>query len=170
MNPFRWPFRAQYFAGFAVCILLLAFAYYVQFQLGIEPCPLCIFQRFAFMALALFFLVGAIGNPREGGRRVYALLVFLSACAGIAIAARHIWVQHQPPDPMAGCAPGWNYMVSNFPIGDAIKKAFTGSADCAEVNWTLLGMSMPFWTLVAFVVIGAGGLWAGYCRRSPNAR
>ena len=170
MNPFRWPFRAQYFAGFAVCILLLAFAYYVQFQLGIEPCPLCIFQRFAFMALALFFLVGAIGNPRERGRRVYALLVFLSACAGIAIAARHIWVQHQPPDPMAGCAPGWNYMVSNFPIGDAIKKAFTGSADCAEVNWTLLGMSMPFWTLVAFVVIGAGGLWAGYCRRSPNAR
>jgi len=170
LNPFRWPFRAQYFAGFAVCILLLAFAYYVQFQLGIEPCPLCIFQRFAFMALALFFLVGAIGNPRERGRRVYALLVFLSACAGIAIAARHIWVQHQPPDPMAGCAPGWNYMVSNFPIGDAIKKAFTGSADCAEVNWTLLGMSMPFWTLVAFVVIGAGGLWAGYCRRSPNAR
>ena len=170
MNPFRWPFRAQYFAGFSVCILLLAFAYYVQFQLGIEPCPLCIFQRFAFMALALFFLVGAIGNPRERGRRICALLVFLSACAGIAIAARHIWVQHQPPDPMAGCAPGWNYMVSNFPIGDAIKKAFTGSADCAEVNWTLLGMSMPFWTLIAFVIIGAGGLWAGYCRRSPNAR
>ena len=170
MNPFRWPFRAQYFAGSLVCVVLLVFAYYVQFQLGIEPCPLCIFQRFAFMAMLMFFLIGAINNPRERGRRVYALLVFLSACAGIAIAARHIWVQHLPPDPMAGCAPGWNYMVSNFPIGDAIKKAFTGSADCAEVNWTLLGLSMPFWTLVAFVVIGAGGLWAGYRGRSAYAR
>ena len=170
MNPFRWPFRLQYLTGFLVCVLLLAFAYYVQFRLGIEPCPLCIFQRFAFMAMSLFFLIGAISNPRERGRRVYSLLVFLSACAGIALASRHMWVQHLPPDPMAGCAPGWNYMVSNFPIGDAIKKAFTGSADCAEVNWSLLGFSMPFWTLVAFVLIGVGALWAGFRARAPRAR
>jgi len=166
LNPFRWSFRAQYFAGFAVCAVFLAYAYYVQFQLGIEPCPLCIFQRFAFMAMALFFLIGAISDPRERGRRVFGLLVLLSACAGIAIAARHIWVQHLPPDPMAGCAPGWNYMVSNFPIADAIKKAFTGSADCAEVSWTFLGLSMPYWTLISFVLIGAGGLWAGLRRRA----
>jgi len=166
LNPFAWSFRAQYFAGFAVCAAFLAYAYYVQFQLGIEPCPLCIFQRFAFIAMSLFFLIGAISDPRERGRRVFALLVLLSACAGIAIAARHIWVQHLPPDPMAGCAPGWNYMVANFPIADAIKKAFTGSADCAEVNWTFLGLSMPYWTLVAFVLVGAGGLWAGLRRRA----
>jgi len=170
LNPFRWPFRLQYLAGFLVCVLLLAFAYYVQFQLNIEPCPLCIFQRLAFMAMSLFFLIGAISDPRERGRKVYALLVFLSACAGIAVAARHIWVQHLPPDPMAGCAPGWNYMVANFPIGDAIKKAFTGSADCAEVNWTFLGLSMPIWTLVSFVVIGAGALWAGFRDRVQRIR
>jgi hypothetical protein len=104
LNPFRWSFRAHYFTGFAVCAVFLAYAYYVQFQLGIEPCPLCIFQRFAFIAMALFFLIGAISDPRERGRRVFGLLVLLSACAGIAIAARHIWVQHLPPDPMAGCA------------------------------------------------------------------
>jgi protein dithiol:quinone oxidoreductase len=166
LNPFRWSFRVQYLAGFAVCAAFLAYAYYVQFQLGIEPCPLCIFQRFAFIAMAIFFLIGAVNDPNERGRRAYALLVLLSACTGITIALRHLWVQHLPPDPMAGCAPGWNYMVDNFPIAEAIKKAFTGHADCAEVNWTFLGLSMPAWTLVSFVLIGAGGLWAGFRRRA----
>jgi len=165
LNPFAWPFRAQYFLGFVVCALLMAYAYYVQFQLGIEPCPLCIFQRIAFIAMGLFFLIGAIQNPHTRGRRIYALLVLFGACAGVAIAARHLWVQHLPPDPMAGCAPGWNYMISNFPISKTLQMAFTGLADCAEVNWTFLGLSMPFWTLVSFVLIGIGALWAGFRQR-----
>jgi len=161
MNPFRWSFRAQCLTGFFVCAALFAYAIYVQFDLGVEQCPLCIFQRIAFIAMGLVFLVGAIHDPRAGGRRVYALLLLLTACIGIGFAARHLWVQHQPPDPMAGCAPGWSYMVSNFPISKVLKMAFTGSADCAEVNWTFLGISMPFWTLVCFVLLGAGGTWAG---------
>jgi len=116
--------------------------------------------------MAIFFLAGAIHLPGARGRRVYSLFVLLGACAGVAIAARHLWVQHLPPDPMAGCAPGWNYMFENFPISEAIKKAFTGHADCAEVNWTLLGLSMPFWTLVCYLVIGAGAVWAGFRRRN----
>lgn len=165
MNPFQWSFRMQYATGFVVCAALLAYAYFVQFQLGIEPCPLCIFQRIAYIAMAILFLIGAIHAPGARGRRVYGLLVFLGACAGVAIAARHLWLQHLPPDPMAGCAPGWAYMFENFPIADAIKKAFTGHADCAEVNWTFLGLSMPFWTLVSYVLIGAGALWAGLRQR-----
>ena len=151
-NPFRWPFRAQYLAGFVVCAALLAYAYYVQFALAIEPCPMCIFQRIVFIVMGLIFLV-------------YGLLVFGAACGGVAIAARHLWVQHQPPDPMAGCAPGFNYMIQNFPISTVLKKAFTGSADCAVVNWTFLDLSMPFWTMVCYVLIGAGALWAGLRRR-----
>lgn len=163
-NPFRWPFRAQYFAGFLVCAALLAYAYYVQFALEIEPCPMCIFQRIAFIFMGLFFLIGAIHGPRTTGRKVYALLVFGGACAGIAIAARHLWVQHLPPDPMAGCAPGFNYMIENFPISKTLKMAFTGSADCSVVNWTFAGLSMPFWTMVCYALIGAGALWAGFRR------
>ena len=168
-NPFRWSFRAQFAAGFAVCIALLAYAYFVQFQLGIEPCPLCIFQRLAFIAIALIFLVGAIANPRAGGRKAYALLVLFGAMAGVGIAAYHLWVQHLGPDPMAGCTPGWNYMVENYSLRYAWSKtlehAFTGHADCAEINWTFLGLAMPFWTLVCYVGIGAGAVWAGFKRR-----
>ena len=169
MNPFAWPFRRQYAAGFAVCAAMLVYAYYSQFQLGIEPCPLCIFQRIAFIVMGIFFLIGALHDPGRSGRRGYGLLVLLAAAAGAAIAVYHIWVQHQPPDPMAGCAPGFNYMVENFPISKVLKMAFTGHADCAEVNWTLLGLSMPFWTLVSYVVIGAGAVWAAFRRREGRA-
>jgi protein dithiol:quinone oxidoreductase len=170
LNPFRWPFRLQCLAGFIVCAALYAYALFVQFELGIEPCPLCIFQRIAFIAMGLIFLVAAIHGPGASGRRVYALLLLLSACIGIGVAARHLWVQSQPPDPLAGCAPGWNYMIENFPLSKALKLAFTGSADCSQVTWTLLGLSMPFWTLVCYALLGAGALWAGFVARPANAR
>src|SRR5215475_2178675 len=109
-------FRVQYFAGFVVCAALLSYAYYVQFQLGIEPCWLCIYQRVAFILIGVFFLVGALHDPGPTGRRVYALLVLFGAAAGASIAAYHVWVQHQPPDPMASCTPGFAYAIENFPI------------------------------------------------------
>ena len=167
LNPFRWSFRTQYAAGFIVCAAMLGYAYYSQFQLGVEPCPLCIFQRIAFIAMGIFFLIGAIHDPRAGGRRVYGLLVLLSAAAGFGIACYHVWVQHQPPDPMAGCTPGWNYMVENFPIGKILRMAFTGHADCAEVNWTLFGLSMPYWTAISYALIGAGAVWAAFRSGQP---
>jgi len=164
-NPLRWSYRAQFLTGFLTCLALLAYAHYVQFYLGIEPCPRCIFQRLAFYAMALFFLIGALHSPGPRGRRGYALLVLLGAAIGAGIAIDHLWVQHLPPDPLAGCAPGWNYMVENFPISKAIKMAFTGNGDCHEVNWSFLGLAMPFWTLVAYVAIGAGAIWAGFRKR-----
>ena len=165
LNPFRWSFRAQYVAGFIVCAMLLSFAYYVQFDLNIPPCPLCIFQRIAFIVMGIVFLAGAIHNPGANGRRIYGLVLLLSAFTGIGIAARHIYIQHQPPDPFAGCAPGWNYMISNFPISKVLKMAFTGEADCAEVSWVFLGLSMPEWTLLCFILLGAGGIWAAFRKR-----
>ena len=185
-------FRFQYLLGFVTCVALLAYAYYVQFDLGIEPCPLCIIQRIAFIAMGIFFLIGAVHAPRAGGRKAYALLVLLGAAAGAGVAAYHLWVQHQPPDPMAGCAPGFTYMVENFPINKVLKMAFTGHAvagtgieglvhavalhhrvhRCLERLGMLhvVGLAMPFWTLVAFVVIGIAAIWAGFRGTGPRKR
>ncbi|MGA9333253.1 MAG: disulfide bond formation protein B [Rudaea sp.] len=165
MNPLRWSFRTQCAAGFVVCAALLAYAYFVQFALNVEPCPMCIFQRIVFIVMGLVFLSGAIQSPQVKGRRVYAFVLVLVACAGIGIAARHLWLQHQPSDPFAGCTPGWNYMVSNFPIGKTLRMAFTGLADCAKVSWVILGLSMPTWSLISYVLLGAGALWAGLRKR-----
>jgi disulfide bond formation protein DsbB len=166
LNPFRWPFRAQCVAGLIVCAALYSYALYVQFALNIEPCPMCIFQRIVFIVMGIVFLVGAIQNPRDNGRKIYGLVLLLAAFVGIGIAARHIWIQHQPPDPFAGCAPGWNYMISNFPLSKALKMAFTGSADCSQITWTFLSLSMPVWTLVCYALLGVGAVWAGFRRRT----
>jgi disulfide bond formation protein DsbB len=166
LNPFRWPFRVQCLAGFIICAALYSYALYVQFALDIEPCPMCIFQRIVFIIMGIVFLVGAIQNPRDNGRKIYGWILLLMAFIGAGIAARHIWVQHQPPDPFAGCAPGWNYMISNFPLGKTLRMAFTGSADCAQITWTFLGLSMPVWTLLCYVLLGAAALWAGLRRRA----
>ena len=165
LNPFRWSFRAQYVTGFIACVLLMTYAYYEQFAMAVEPKPLCIFQRIVVIVMGIVFLIGAIQNPGPSGRRIYGILELLTAFVGVGIAAQHIWVQHQPPDPFAGCAPGWNYMVNNFPISKVLKMAFTGSADCSQINWTFLTLPMPEWTLICFVLLGAGAAYAGFRKR-----
>lgn len=165
LNPFAWSYRSQYFLGFLVCAALLGYAFFVQFQLGIEPCPLCGAQRVVFVALGILFFAGALHNPGPSGRKIYALLALLVACVGVGVAGFHLWVQQQPPDPLAGCTPGWNYMIENFPIGKTLKMIFSGHADCAVVSWTFLGLSMPFWTLVSYLGLGVGATWAGFRKR-----
>ena len=164
MNPFRWPFRAHYALGLAICAALYAYALYVQFDLGIEPCPLCIFQRVALIGMAIFFLLGALHGPRGGGRKVYGVLVALSGLAGMAIAGRHIWLQHLPKDEIPSCGPGLNWMLDTFPLSKTLKMVFTGSGECAEINWTFLGFSMPEWTFVCFLGLSIAALWAAWTR------
>ena len=160
MNPFRASFRTQFLLGFVACAGLLAYAFYVQLQDGLEPCPLCIFQRVAFAALGIVFLAGGLHAPKvRGGRRIYGIAAMLAAGVGVAIAGRHVWLQSLPPDQVPTCGPGLDYMLDAMPIGGVIRKVLTGSGECAAVDWTFLGLSMPAWTLVSFVVLAG---WAAF--------
>ncbi|HET7842986.1 MAG TPA: disulfide bond formation protein B [Xanthomonadales bacterium] len=167
MNPFRWSFRASFAFLALVCCGLLAFAYYSQFQMNLEPCPLCIMQRVAFIAFVLVALVAAAHGPKGWGRIVYGLLGLLALTAGAGVAGRHVWLQHLPPDQVPACGPGLGYMLENLALADALKKAFTGSGECAKVDWTFLGLSMPEWTLAWFVGLAIVVLWLTF-RREPR--
>src|SRR5690606_24398311 len=90
-NPLAWSFRSQFLLGLLCCLGLLGYALYVQYQLFLEPCPLCIFQRVAFFAAAAVFLLGLLHNPGRTGRRVYGVLAALATLAGAGIAGRHVW-------------------------------------------------------------------------------
>jgi disulfide bond formation protein DsbB len=164
-NPFAWPFRAQYALGFALCAALLGYALYSQYQLHVEPCPLCIFQRVAFMGMGLFFLLGALHGPKGGGKKIYGLLVALCGLVGAGIASRHIWLQHLPKSEVPDCGPGLSYMLDAFPLGKTLTMVLTGSGECAEVNWTFLGLAMPTWTLLWFLGLALAALWAAWKRR-----
>ena len=167
LNLFSWPFRSQFLFGFIASSGLLAYAVFAQYGQLFEPCPLCIFQRVAMAATALVALIGALHSPcSAAGRRSYGLLAFLAAGAGAAIAGRHVWLQHLPPDQVPACGPGLSYMVESMPSYlDVVKKVLQGSGECAKVDWTLAGFSMPEWTLLCFVLLAIGALVAGFRKR-----
>ena len=152
--------RTLNLAGFLICAGMMAFALYAEYQLFMEPCPLCVFQRIAVIGMGLAFLLLAAHNPSPGwARRFYLGLLSLFAVFGVVVAGRHVWLQSLPPDKVPSCGPGLDYMLDTFPFSEALKMVFTGSGECANVDWSLLGLSMPAWVLVAVVALAAAGLW-----------
>lgn len=165
MNPFRWTFRAQFLFGFACCAVLLGYALFVQFKLGIQPCPFCIFQRICFAALGVVFLVGGLLAPNKpGGRKALGIAALLPALAGIGYAGRHSWVQLYPPE-MPSCGPGLNFIVEQYSWLGAAKRVLQATGDCSNIDWQFLGLTMPMWSLLWFVGLGAGALYAGFRHR-----
>jgi protein dithiol:quinone oxidoreductase len=148
--------RIANLAGLAIVAALMGYALYSEHVLGLEPCPLCIFQRMAMIALGAVFLVGALHAPAGAAARIYSVLGVLAAATGVGIAGRHVWLQSLPPDAVPACGPGLEYMMDVFPFMEMLSMVFTGSGECAEVDWTFLGLSMPGWVLVWFVLLGAG--------------
>jgi protein dithiol:quinone oxidoreductase len=139
--------------GFLACALLIGYALYAEHVLGLAPCPLCIFQRVAVIALGIIFLIAAIHNPGRTGARVYGVLGALAALAGIGISARHIWIQAQPPGSVAACGADLDYLMEIMPLTEVVSKVLTGSGECGKVDWTLLGLSMPWWVAIALVAL-----------------
>lgn len=148
--------------GAIACALLLGYAYYLQYGENLEPCPLCIFQRVAVFGLWLVFLIAALHNPRTMGARVYAILILIVASAGIGVAARHIYIQGLPPGSVPSCGATLDYMLDVFPLVDVIRKVLTGSGECGKIDWTFLGLSMPWWVAISLGVLGVAGVIANW--------
>ena len=149
----RLTSRLGYSAGFLICGLLFAFALYLQYYEYQNPCPLCILQRIAYLALMAVFLVGAVHGPRRTGTYFYSALLVIIAAIGAGIATRHVWLQHLPKDQVPECGPGLEYMLNRFPLLQALEKVFRGSGECAEVGWTFLALSIAEWSLAWFVLL-----------------
>ncbi|MBD9358843.1 disulfide bond formation protein B [Methylomonas albis] len=154
MSFVKFSPRICFFLGFAACASLLAVGAYLQFVEELEPCPLCISQRLAILATGAIFLIAGLHNR---GRKVYAVLGAAAALIGASVSARHIWLQHLPPEEVPECSPGLEYVFQNFPLADTIKLMLTGTGECAKIDWTLLGLSIPAWTLVAFLSLAGWG-------------
>ena len=150
---------------FLICAGLIGAALYLQEQEGLEPCPMCILQRYAFVLVGLVSLVGAIHGPRGGwALRIYGGLATLFALAGAGVAVRHSWIQIFPPQTET-CGTDLEFLVNTFPLGQALPKIFEGSGTCSKIDWTLLGLSMPNWALVWFLLFIAAIVWIAFVRR-----
>lgn len=158
--------RPLYLLSFILCLALLVTAYYMEYVMGLEPCPLCIVQRVVFILLGLISLAAVLHNPqpraqsgkRSSAARVYGLAVTLFAAFGVAIAGRQVWLQHQPADQLPSCLPSLDYMMDVLPFQEMLRLVFSGTADCAAVTWTFLGLSIAEYTLIAFIGFTLFGL------------
>ncbi|MEM1411615.1 MAG: disulfide bond formation protein B [Pseudomonadota bacterium] len=151
----RLNLRTWYFGVFLACAGLLVYAYYLQHEMFLDPCPLCIFQRVAFAWIGIWALIAAIHNPSgRAGRWFYGVFVFLGAAVGAGIAGRHVQLQNLPADQVPECGPGLSYMMDTMPFMQVLDSVITGSGSCAEVQWNFLGLSMPGWTLVWYLGLG----------------
>ena len=126
---------------------LMAYGLYSQYIDGLEPCPLCMTQRFFFCLAGAFAAIGLFHHKHK----LYGALIALSTLGGIASAGRQVWLQHLPPEQVPACGPSLQYMLETFPISDTLRALVTGDGNCAEVLWQFLGLSMPEWSLLWFI-------------------
>jgi disulfide bond formation protein DsbB len=120
---------------------------------------MCILQRIAFVAVGATALVAAIHGPRGWGLKVYAGLMLLFAIAGGAVAIRHSYLQHFPPK-VETCGADLDFIVGNFPLAQALPKIFAGTGSCSMIQWQFLGLTIPEWAIVWFVIFAAVAIWA----------
>ena len=135
----------------ATCMILVAL--YMQYQMNLNPCYLCIVQRVFVILTGLIALLAVIHNPGNKGQKRYAAATCISALAGAAFSIRQLWLQSLPEEKVPACGPPADYLFDAFPITEALPMLLSGDGNCAEVQWTFLSFSIPAWTLLAFTAM-----------------
>lgn len=154
--------RHCFLAIFLGCSLLIAIALYMQYQMGLIPCALCMTQRVFVIAVGIVGLLAWLHNPKDRCLRVYPAVGMLMAAIGGAFSSRHLWLQSLPEDLAPACGPSLGYLIETVPFVEALTVLLQGDGNCAETVWSLLGLTIPGWTLVAFIgLFGFNGfiLW-----------
>lgn len=138
------------------CALLLVYGYFLQHVQGLEPCPLCLVQRGFFYAVMAVCIVAALHGRWPA---FYAILAALFALGGAGTASRQVWLQHLPAEKVPQCGPDLFFMLENFPLSRTLTTLFSGTGECAVVDWTFLGLSIAAWSLLWFVALALYFFW-----------
>lgn len=147
------------------CAGLMVFSFFLQFVLKLEPCPLCISQRIAMTCLGLLALMAALHNPQSTSYRVYSAVLMLFSLIGSLLAGRQLWIQHLPPEKVPSCMPNIEYLIDILPMTEIMQIMVTGTGDCATVQWSFLGLTIPGWTLIMFFGFLLVGLFELFRKR-----
>lgn len=144
--------------GVIAAAALIGTALYMQYVMYLDPCPLCLLQRWVVIAVGAVLLLTFVHYPRGALRKIYGAAVVVLAGFGVVVAGRHVWLQSLPPEQVPACGPGLEYLLETLPLVNAMQTVFKGSGECAEVSWRFLGLTIPGWTLLCFVGFALVGI------------
>jgi disulfide bond formation protein DsbB len=145
-------FRLMQFFWLSMSFFVLFASYYFQWVKGLEPCPLCLMQRFCLGLLLFMCLLGIFLNKEVIQRRLIRFQL-IAGFGGLYFAGRQVWLQTQGAEELGACLPGYDVLMRYFPWPDIIKAFFLGAADCGEITWQWLGLSMAAWSALFFVAL-----------------
>lgn len=151
--------RRTFLLIFAACTALMVFALILEHIFNLAPCPLCLTQRALVIFVGITAIIAWLHGPDTWGTKVYAAVSGFFAVLGIGVAGRHVWLQHLPADEVPTCGPPLEAMMDYLPLQDVIVALFQGDGNCAEVVWNFLGLSIPEWTLIVFIMLSAVCIW-----------
>lgn len=164
----RGRIRSLFVLALVLVLVSFSAAFYAQFVLLLEPCPLCIFQRVALLFCGLGALLGAVVQPSSWLGRFGALILSVSAWFGAGVAAWHVRLQLLPPEARPACGPGLDFLMETFSLMTVLEKVFSGSGECADEGWALFGVSMPMWSLAVFLFLAVLGGFLFFVRRKKH--
>ena len=157
--------RIVFAAIFLACAALIATGvFYLQEQLGLEPCPMCILQRIAYAVIGIVALAAAIHGPERLALKIYAGLIVVFAVAGGGVAIRHSYLQHFPPAKET-CGADLEFLLDTFSLSEAFPKIFSGTGSCSKVDWKFIGLTIPEWALVWFAIFAGVAIWMAFFRK-----
>lgn len=139
--------------GFALASLAIVVSIFLQLHYHIAPCPLCIIQRLLMVFIAVLFLIATLHTPQPLGRRIFGSVLCIFSLLGVAVASWQVWLQHLPPDKAPACGASLDYMLHNLPFYEMAQLVLKGTADCARVNWSFLGISMAQMSIAIFFLL-----------------
>jgi len=152
------PLRSSNWLLALASVAALSFAFYAQYGLNLVPCHLCVFQRVTMAAMGAAFVLAALFSGPGLRGMLFAALIGVTGLATIATAGRHVWIQMQPEGSVPACGADLDFMLDIFPLTEVILKVFQAGGECAKVDWSFLGLSMPAWVLIFAALMTAAGV------------
>ena len=154
----KLTFRTIQTFNAALTLLVLFASFYFQYALGMTPCPLCMMQR-----LCVFLLLAVMGLSFRTLRKAHIIsfLQIVISCTGLYFSLRQLWLQSLSPDQAPACMPSLEIVIRYFPWQTIAKTLLWGTGECGEINWSMLGISMPGWCAMyfAFMALMSGFLY-----------
>ena len=135
-------------------LFLITVAYFMEYVMEMKPCILCQLQRVSVFLVAFFSLLGLCHkNFSLGVFKLYLSFILLSILFGVYLSSRQLYLQNLPVELVPNCVPDLNYLLDTLPIFEVFLLALQGDGNCAEVVWSLFGISIPGWTFLGFLLL-----------------